>query len=101
MAKASPEDFQRLLDFLTQLEEKVDDWTDDCELGEWVNRKFPNVSTGWRRVVWGYNTLESNAADPDLSYLDWTPYIKTALDYYERHHPLVDQPQPVNGANLS
>lgn len=38
------------------------------------------LSRSWARFYWCFDTLLRSAADPELSYLDWKPEIKTILD---------------------
>ena len=84
MARADQEDFDTVLHFLQNLEEKIEDLEEPEDIGQWVIDQMIAVGPRWRRVVWGYETLARNAADLSLSYLDWKPEIKAALEMYEQ-----------------
>lgn len=81
MARASDEECQALVRFMGFLEEKAE-FLEDIDFEEFY-KEFANISSFWQRVVYGYMALADNAADKSLSYLDWKPEIKAALDVYE------------------
>ena len=77
MAKASKEEWEKVMRFSNELEEKSLDYAvSDKDLGAWVRKSTPPM----RRVVFGYQVLVDNCADPDLDYLEFNPRIKAALE---------------------
>jgi hypothetical protein len=79
MAKANPDEVEKLRKFMADLEETIDDVGLDGDyrnLGEWVCTNFP----AWWRVVEGYPILVESACDPALSYLDWKPDLKRLIE---------------------
>lgn len=95
MAKSSPEEMEKMLAFFNGLEAIFDgefeqsDWGDyeeeqQAALGKYVAEQWEKfLSHSWARFYWGFDTLLRSAADPELSYLDWKPEIKTILDAHE------------------
>lgn len=106
LSKANPEEIDRLENFLNFVEEyfrfgtcslrgEDGDITDeepeelnpdqflDRLKGMWEGTPLPfrkGVDCTWGKITFGYRTLVDNACDPDLSYLEWRPDIKTFLD---------------------
>lgn len=81
MAKARPEEIDKLRQFFQDLEEKIDDpYREDRSIGEWVRDNLPE----WERTVYGYTVMFEHACDPTLSYLEFKPEIKAAMEAYER-----------------
>jgi hypothetical protein len=80
MAKASKEEWESVMRFAQELEDEIKypERTDE-ELGAWV-RKSPCLF----RVVFGYQVLVDNCADPNLDHLDFKPEIKAALAANEK-----------------
>ncbi len=80
MAKAPKDEWESVMRFAQELEDEIKyrNMTDE-ELGAWV-RKAPCLF----RVVFGYQVLVDNCADPNLDYLDFKPEIKAALDGTQR-----------------
>ena len=77
MAKASKEEWEKVMRFSNSLEENIDNSEmDDEELGAWVRNTAPPM----RRVIFGYQVLVDNCADPALDYLEFNPRIKAALE---------------------
>ncbi len=76
MAKASKEEWEAVMRFANELEEEIKypKMTDE-ELGAWV-REAPCLF----RVVFGYQVLVDNCADPNLDHLEFKPEIKAALE---------------------
>ena len=76
MAKAPKDERESVMRFAQELEDEIKyrNMTDE-ELGAWV-RKAPCLF----RVVFGYQVLVDNCADPNLDYLDFKPEIKAALE---------------------
>jgi len=76
MAKASKEELEVVMRFANELEEKIK-WgkMTNEELGAWV-RHAPCLF----RVVFGYQVLVDNCADPNLDHLEFKPEIKAALE---------------------
>lgn len=77
MAKASQSDVDEVQSFLSELEEKTDNYdVSDGELGEWVNQNFHRVYGKYERILVGFSVLVDNMCDQNLDYLDYTPEIK-------------------------
>ena len=76
MAKADKTEWEAVMRFANELEEEIKyrHMTDE-ELGAWA-RKAPCLF----RVVFGYQTLVDNCADPNLDYLDFNPEIKRVME---------------------
>ena len=75
MAKASKEEWEACMRFANELEQEIKyPEKTDQELAAWV-RQAPCLF----RVVFGYQVLVDNCADPALDYLDFKPEIKAAL----------------------
>lgn len=77
-ARAMPDQIEEVRQWFRELERVVDSESED--VGEWVERNYGRVRSEWERIVFGYEVLVNNACDPDLSYLDWKPEIKAALE---------------------
>ena len=76
MAKASKEEWERVMKWVNELEEEIKyPNMSDKELGAWV-RNAPCLFS----VVFGYQVLADNCADPALDYLEFKPEIKAALE---------------------
>ena len=60
----------------TQTAQGIINAVSDKDLGAWVRKSTPPM----RRVVFGYQVLVDNCADPDLDYLEFNPRIKAALE---------------------
>jgi len=80
MAKADKQEWESVMRFVNELEQEIK-WPEktDEELGAWV-RKAPVLT----RVVFGYQVLVDNCADPNLDHLDFKPEIKAAMEAYEK-----------------
>ncbi len=77
MAKASQSDVDEVQSFLSELEEKTDNYdVSDGDLGEWVNQNFHRVYGKYERILVGFSVLVDNMCDQNLDYLDYTPEIK-------------------------
>lgn len=76
MAKADKAEWERVMKFVQELEEEIKypEKTDE-ELGKWV-RNAPCMF----RVVFGYQVLVDNCADPDSDTLEWRPELKALLE---------------------
>lgn len=64
MAKASKEDINKLVDYLTKAE----------------SRNAKNFPHGWRRVVWGCDILIDNCCDPKVNYLALKPELQNGKE---------------------
>lgn len=83
MAKANPDEVDKLRQFFQALEEMIDDPDRSAEvIGRWVCDNLPE----WERTVIGYTVMFENACDPALSYLEFKPEIKAALETYGREN---------------
>lgn len=80
MAKADHAEWQRVMDFVNELEQQVKDAQSDEKLGEWVRKN--HVWCG--RVVYGFRVLVDNACDPDKDTLEWKPEIAAAIAAYKK-----------------
>jgi hypothetical protein len=76
MTKASEEDVEVLTEFLQNVEEKLEYKDIDYS---WFETAVRKVEPHWRRVVFGFEMLLANAADPNKTYIDWKPEIEQAL----------------------
>ena len=90
MAKSSPEEMKKMLQFFSGLEAIFEGEFDEFEVNledavsEYVVKWWDEfLDASWQRFYWGFDTLLSSAADPDLDYLDWKPEIKAILDAHE------------------
>lgn len=95
MAKTSPEEMEKMLEFFNGLEAIFEgelelspfddyDMVQEEAVGKYVVEwweKFLNRS--WSRFYWGFDTLLRSATDSDLSYLDWKPEIKAVLEAHQ------------------
>ena len=81
-SKATPEDVQRVREFLQQLAEKVEDQENDLsEIGTFCHARFlSECGSHFERILFGFETLVENACDPNLGYLEWKPEIKSAME---------------------
>lgn len=93
MAKSSPEEMEKMLEFFNRLEaifegefeqdEVFGDYEDELQeavgthVVEWWE-KFLDGS--WARFYWGFDTMLRSVADPELSYLDFKPELRQKLD---------------------
>jgi hypothetical protein len=76
MAKASKEEWERVMRFSNELEANIENLNmSDKQLGAWVRTNAPCM----RRVVFGYQVLVDNCADPNQDVLDFKPEIKAAF----------------------
>ena len=106
LSKASPEEIDRLENFLNFIEEyfRFGSYSPRGENGEESEEEpqelnpeqfvevmkelwqggFPyygrGVNSTWGKITFGYRTLVENSCDPDLSFLEWRPDIKGFLD---------------------
>ena len=76
MAKAPREEWEACMKFVHELEAEIK-WPEksDEELRAWLN-DAPCLF----RVVFGYQVLVDNCADPASDYLDFKPEIKAAVE---------------------
>lgn len=76
MAKANPEEVDKLREFFQAIEEMLDDPDkDNWDIGDWVRDNFPE----WERTVYGYTVMFENACDPATSSLEFKPEILAAI----------------------
>lgn len=104
MARASDEDIQNVMDFFKFIDEFSEYGTETFYPGEDNEEQFDldektfaerllhhwkelGIGHRWNRVVWGCDTLIKNAADPELSYLEFKPEILAALAAYRGVEP--------------
>ena len=100
MAKATPDDFNTIIQFFNWLQAWADNGTEtiirdgeevDVEIsdeafalrmrehmGRWTRR--PNVFACWSRVVFGAQMLIDNCCDPNLDHLEWRPDVLAFLE---------------------
>lgn len=57
-------------------------------LYEFIKRKWhmANYSGSFDRIIMDAEVLIQNVCDPDLDYLEFKPYIKAAMEEYEKNH---------------
>jgi hypothetical protein len=79
-ARARPEQVQRVREWFQELDEIVNSDKEHHEVGHWLLSTYPRVDGEWERILFGYETMVENACDPTLSYLDFKPEIKAAMD---------------------
>jgi hypothetical protein len=93
MAKPSKEDFDRVFDYLQNLEsilteEKLADTDEkegapiknDGEAIVWLSRNWKQVSHRWERLLWAGKTAIDNLCDPDASVLEVKPEIQSRVN---------------------
>lgn len=79
MAKASKEEWEKVMKFATELTDEIDcPSMSNEELGRWV-RKSPPLF----RIVFGYEVLVNNCCDPKLDTLEWKPEIADLMEKNE------------------
>lgn len=80
MAKASDEEWQKVMDFANGLDERLNDqYTPDAELGRWVKENTPPLF----RVVYGYRVLIDNCCDPKSDTLVFNQKFSELLQFQE------------------
>ncbi len=86
MAKASKEEWLRVLDFIQALENEVKyPEQEDEHLGAWVRKQADALAGELFRVVFGYQVLVDNCCDPACDHLEHKPehiHAQKALNYY-------------------
>lgn len=109
MAKASAEEFLRVIDFLKMVEEIVEcgTYTQENDDGEEFSEQVDNdrlrelieaawggpgregVGSAWWRVVYGGQMAINNCCDPDADVLEWRPDVREWLESQEpqQKHP--------------
>lgn len=83
MAKSPKEEREAMWTFFQKLEEMVEDPDVTLhEIGEYVADEMDEglIGGGWRRLLWGFETVLENACDPDKDYLDWKPEYKALVE---------------------
>jgi hypothetical protein len=81
MAKASKEEWEKVMRWVHDLDEELKYPTkDDKELGDWLRKTAPNLF----RVVFGYQVLVDNACDPNADALEFKPEIVAAMEAYRK-----------------
>lgn len=81
MAKASSEEWERVMRFVNELEHELKYWTmTNEELGKWVRSNAPPMT----RTVFGYFVLVDNCCDPNATTLQWKPEWLEAMNDKER-----------------
>lgn len=90
MAKASDKNRDAVKDFLGVLDAIEEygsveingkEWKPtDEQLGAYVLDWLRKNPVALMRVVWGFETLVENVCDPNVSYLEWRPDIKAAME---------------------
>lgn len=80
MARAYPDQVQRVREWFQKLEEILDDEkTTSADYGAWIAGHYHEVSSDWERILFGYDTLIENVCDQTKSYLEFKPEIKEAI----------------------
>lgn len=74
MAKPTNAEFERVMRFANELDEKIKSSTDDA-LGRWVKDNY--IWMG--RVIFAYSVLADNCCDPESDVLNWKPEIAEAM----------------------
>ena len=82
VAKAPPEQVDGLRNWFHDLEEILDDEHKDVEnIGKFIQDTFEARRIDeYERILFGYDTLVANSCDPALTYLEWKPEIKEAVE---------------------
>ena len=76
MAKASKEEWERVMKFTQELQEEIDyPSKSNSDFGLWVRNNMPPMT----RTVFGYQVLVDNCCDPDSHTLEWKPEIAKAM----------------------
>lgn len=124
MAKATPADFDTIIQFFNWLESWAEDGTEtivrdgeevDVEITDevfalrmrahmsrWTRR--PNVLACWSRVVFGAQMLIDNCCDPNLDHLEWRPDVLAFLEQQKAEAKaklLQDMTEPELGAHMT
>jgi hypothetical protein len=80
MARAMPEQVQRLREWFQKLEELLEDEkTDSGDYGRWISAHYHEIAYEWERILFGYDVLVDNVCDKSLSYLEYRPEIAMAF----------------------
>jgi len=80
MARAYPDEIQRVREWFQKLEEVLeDDYNSDADYGQWLREHYHEVQNSYERILFGYETMFDNACDPLLGYLDFKPEIKAKI----------------------
>lgn len=82
-AKPDQEEIVNLSGFFQGLEEILDNFAKDSEIAEFVKTEFPKIDGSYMRCLWALSMLIDNCCDPSLSYLDWKPKVKEALNFQQ------------------
>jgi len=81
MARAYPEQVQRVREWFQKLEELLDDEkTTSSDYGIWISAHYHEVANDWERILFGYDTLIENVCDQTKSFLEFKPEIKEAME---------------------
>lgn len=82
-ARASFDDIQRVRVFCNTLSDLMEDGASDNDVLSFLDNQFQDgLGSHYDRILFGYETLVNNACDTSLSYLDWKPEIKAAMEMY-------------------
>lgn len=89
MARADQAQLDLMTEWLNRLEELLSNEDQgDLALGQWVRETFETHRMDeHQRIVFGYQVLIENACDKTLSYLDFPPWLKEAIQLYNEKHP--------------
>uniref|UniRef100_A0A6M3JX06 Uncharacterized protein n=1 Tax=viral metagenome TaxID=1070528 RepID=A0A6M3JX06_9ZZZZ len=82
-ARCFAKDIEQMRQFLSDLEEILDDKPDN--VGKWMQDNYPKgLGRHWQRLINGYEVMFSNACDISTNYLEWKPEIQEAMRLYSR-----------------
>jgi hypothetical protein len=96
MARAYPDQVQRVREWFQKLEELLDDErTSSSDYGIWISAHYHEVANDWERILFGYDTLIENVCDQTKSYLEFKPEILSAFALAKRVGELVEAAEKV------
>jgi hypothetical protein len=80
MARAYPDQVQRVREWFQKLDELLDDEKSTSDdYGRWISGHYHEVANDWERILFGYDTLIENVCDQTKSYLEFKPEILDAF----------------------
>jgi hypothetical protein len=86
MARASQEQLDTLRKWFQELEAMLEDEKSDMhDIGQFVSKTYEARRIDeYERILMGYETMIENACDQSLTYLDFKPEIKAAMQNYSK-----------------
>jgi len=78
MAKATDEEWEKVMQFVNELDDKVNSnggYVENDDLGSWVRNNMPPMM----RVCYGYRVLVDNCCDPTSDVLEFKPELARLL----------------------